>query len=140
MVRDSQVLRGAPARPTAPAQPNRPAAPPARPVVAPASAAPAAAVGADALQAATAAAGAQALADPTWRERLGRARDDRETLRVLAEMSLVQGRPDRSADLYGALLSADRSDGDALEGVVLSQIRCGQHAAAASALTSIWVG
>jgi 2-polyprenyl-3-methyl-5-hydroxy-6-metoxy-1,4-benzoquinol methylase len=98
---------------------------------------PATVVSAETLQAATAAAGAQAMADPTWRERLGRARDDRETLRVLARMSLELGHPTRSMDLYGALLGADRADNDALEGVVLSQIRCGQHAAAARVLASV---
>jgi len=139
MIRASQVAQEVPA---APAKQTAPAAPAPAPAVAMAPAAQPAAklVDTDALQAATAAAGAQAMADPTWRERLGRARDDRETLRVLAQMSLTLGHPARSMDLYGALLSADRADSDALEGVVLSQIRCGQHAAAARVLASIQAG
>jgi len=84
-----------------------------------------------------AAAGEQAMANPTWRARLARARDDREMLRVLAQMSLDLGHPDRAMDLYGALLSTDGSDHDALEGVVISQIRCGQHADAARLLESV---
>ena len=88
------------------------------------------------LEAATSAAGVQAMAHPQWRERLGRARDDREALRLLAQMSLDLGHPDRAMDLYAALLQADGSDSDALEGVVVSQIRCGQHAAAAQTLGS----
>ena len=89
------------------------------------------------LEEATAAAGEQAMANPTWRARLTRARDDREMLRVLAQMSLDLGHPDRAMDLYGALLSTDGSDHDALEGVVISQIRCGQHADAARLLESV---
>jgi len=89
------------------------------------------------LEQATAAAGEQAMANPTWRARLGRARDDREMLRVLAQMSLDLGHPDRAMDLYGALLQTDGSDHDALEGVVISQIRCGQHADAARLLESV---
>ena len=77
------------------------------------------------------------MANPTWRARLSRARDDREMLRVLAQMSLDLGHPDRAMDLYGALLSTDGSDHDALEGVVISQIRCGQHADAARLLESV---
>jgi 2-polyprenyl-3-methyl-5-hydroxy-6-metoxy-1,4-benzoquinol methylase len=91
----------------------------------------------DELEAATSAAGAQAMAHPQWRERLGRARDDREALRVLAQMSLDLGYPDRAMDLYAALLKVDVSDNDALEGVVVSQIRCGRHAAAAQVLGSV---
>ena len=89
------------------------------------------------LEATTAAAGEQAMANPTWRARLTRARDDREMLRVLAQMSLDLGHPDRAMDLYGALLSTDGADHDALEGVVISQIRCGQHADAARLLESV---
>ena len=89
------------------------------------------------LEEATTAAGEQAMAHPTWRARLTRARDDREMLRVLAQMSLDLGHPDRAMDLYGALLSTDGSDHDALEGVVISQIRCGQHADAARLLESV---
>lgn len=89
------------------------------------------------LEETTAAAGEQAMANPTWRARLSRARDDREMLRVLAQMSLDLGHPDRAMDLYGALLSTDGSDHDALEGVVISQIRCGQHGDAARLLESV---
>jgi hypothetical protein len=89
------------------------------------------------LEETTAVAGEQAMANPTWRARLSRARDDREMLRVLAQMSLDLGHPDRAMDLYGALLSTDGSDHDALEGVVISQIRCGQHADAARLLESV---
>lgn len=89
------------------------------------------------LEETTVAAGEQAMGNPTWRARLGRARDDREMLRVLAQMSLDLGHPDRAMDLYGALLSTDGSDHDALEGVVISQIRCGQHADAARLLESV---
>jgi 2-polyprenyl-3-methyl-5-hydroxy-6-metoxy-1,4-benzoquinol methylase len=89
------------------------------------------------LEETAAAAGEQAMSNPTWRARLSRARDDREMLRVLAQMSLDLGHPDRAMDLYGALPSVDSSDHDALEGVVISQIRCGQHADAARLLESV---
>jgi hypothetical protein len=89
------------------------------------------------LEQTAAAAGELALSNPTWRARLSRARDDREMLRVLAQMSLDLGHPDRAMDLYGALLQTDGSDHDALEGVVISQIRCGQHADAARLLESV---
>lgn len=88
------------------------------------------------VQSAVQAAGNQAMSHPQWRERLGRARDDRETLRLLARMSLALGHPDRSMELYGALLSIDGGDHDALEGVVLSRMRCGQHGEAARILRS----
>jgi hypothetical protein len=130
------MIRASQGEQQAPSAPEPRAAAPA-PVPAPVAQPAAKLVGTDELKAATAAAGAQAMAHPTWRVRLERARDDRETLRVLAQMSLTLGHPARSMDLYGALLSADQADSDALEGVVLSHIRCGQHAAAARVLASI---
>lgn len=141
MIRESRMFDAAQAATPTAAVVVQPAAPVSAPAAAPVrAAAPARTTLANSLEAATAAAGAQAMADPTWRERLGRARDDRETLRVLARMSLTLGHPDRSVDLYGALLSTDGSDNDALEGIVLSQIRCGQHAAAARVLASVQAG
>ncbi len=134
MIRDSALLGATPQR-EAVAAPAQPVAPP-MPVAVAQPAAAAIAIP-DALEAATSAAGAQAMAIPQWRERLGRARDDREMLRVLAQMSLDLGHPDRAMDLYAALLTADGSDNDALEGVVVSKIRCGQHAAAAQLLESV---
>lgn len=133
MIRDSQLAGAALQREAvAPAQPARASAS-AQPTAAPA---PSIAIP-DSLEAAASAAGAQAMANPQWRARLGRACDDRETLRVLAQMSLDLGHPDRAMDLYAALLNADGSDSDALEGVVVSGIRCGQHAAAARLLESV---
>jgi len=137
MIRASQGEQQAP---SAPATRVAAPAPASAPVPAPVAQPAAKLVSTDELKAATAAAGAQAMAHPNWRDRLERARDDRETLRVLAQMSLTLGHPARSMDLYGALLSADQADSDALEGVVLSQIRCGQHAAAARVLASIQAG
>ncbi len=89
------------------------------------------------LQSAAAAASSEAAAHPQWHERLGKARDDRETLRTLARMSLALGHPDRAMELYGALLSTDDGDSDALEGAVLSRMRCGQHDEAARILGSV---
>ena len=89
------------------------------------------------VQSAAAAASSQAAAHPHWHERLGKARDDRETLRTLARMSLALGHPDRAMELYGALLSTDVGDSDALEGAVLSRMRCGQHDEAARILGSV---
>jgi 2-polyprenyl-3-methyl-5-hydroxy-6-metoxy-1,4-benzoquinol methylase len=89
------------------------------------------------VQGAAAAASSQAAAHPRWHERLGKARDDRETLRTLARMSLALGHPDRAMELYGALLSTDDRDSDALEGAVLSRMRCGQHDEAARILGSV---
>jgi len=74
---------------------------------------------------ATAGAASGSLAPTPWRERLGPSGGDRESLRLLARMSLALGHPDRAMELYGALLSTDRGDGDALEGVALSRRRCG---------------
>ncbi len=140
MIRDSQFAPG-PAheaqRATAPlattvAAPVDPA-----PIQDAAQAASTASIIVEGLEATTAAAGELAMANPTWRARLTRARDDREMLRVLAQMSLDLGQPDRAMDLYGALLQSDGTDHDALEGVVISQIRCGQHADAARLLESV---
>ena len=89
------------------------------------------------VQGAAEAAAGQAAAHPQWHERLGKARDDRETLRTLARMSLALGHPDRAMELYGALLSTDDGDRDALEGAVLSRMRCGQHDEAARILDSV---
>ena len=89
------------------------------------------------VQSAAAAASGQAAAHPQWHERLGKARDDRESLRTLARMSLALGHPDRAMELYGALLSTDDGDSDALEGAVLSRMRCGQHDEAARILGSV---
>ena len=75
----------------------------------------------------------QAVAQPQWHERLGHARADRESLRLLARMSLALGHPDRAMELYAALLSTDQGDGDAREGVALSRLRCGGHGEAARA-------
>ena len=89
------------------------------------------------VQGAAAAASSEAVAHPQWHERLGKARDDRETLRTLARMSLALGHPDRAMELYGALLSTDEADSDALEGAVVSRMRCGQHGEAARILGSL---
>ena len=89
------------------------------------------------VQGAAEAASNQAAAHPHWHERLGKARDDRETLRTLARMSLALGHPDRAMELYGALLSTDDADSDALEGAVVARMRCGQHDEAARILASV---
>ena len=89
------------------------------------------------VRSAATAASSEAAAHPQWHERLGKARDDRETLRTLARMSLALGHPDRAMELYGALLSADNGDSDALEGAVVSRMRCGQHGEAARILGSL---